>query len=212
MDAIFESKDLNSIIDTTKGTEIMNLLLLSQYKSSPLLIQYFSAFIGELDLLFEQVQRVYYGRMLEYATGAQLDKLGEIVDITREYLIDDDFFGFLDSEDSGGFSSISFPGDGEEWRSYARRGTGGVFSDDLYKRAIRAKGLCNGPDPFTVDFVYKIVGILLNKIPNFMILEDIAGATLFLSPSDVSFEEDLLIRKMIQYFIPAGTEFKIEYI
>jgi len=84
---------------TAKGTEIFDAVLLDQYQNKDNLRKYFLAFIEELDVLFNSIDQVYHGRMIDRAIGAQLDAIGRIIDQGREVIIPGgEFFGVVESE------------------------------------------------------------------------------------------------------------------
>lgn len=170
--SVFKEKNLEDIVTLTKGTELYNLMLLSQYKDSPNLKAYAGAFLSEFDMLFEQTERVYLGRFLEYATGHQLSLLGETVGISRELTLDSRNFGFEGEV-------------GEIWAdtfgTVGNASTGGVFatadptvvqlSDTVFRRAVRAKAFCNSSQVQSVDFMYKAIAMMLGSIPSVLKLE-----------------------------------------
>ena len=89
---------------TTKGTELFDAVLIDQYQNKPILREYFLAYIEELDLLFNSIDQVYYGRMIDSAIGVQLDAIGRIIDQGREIVIaGGDLFGILGDE------AVNFP-------------------------------------------------------------------------------------------------------
>ncbi|MTV59140.1 DUF2612 domain-containing protein, partial [Streptococcus pneumoniae] len=83
------------VISTTKGSDILDLMLLGQYQNKPILRSYFGAFFSELDLLFTEIDKVYFGRMLDHAVGVQLDIIGEIIGQNRRVALEEHYFGFL---------------------------------------------------------------------------------------------------------------------
>jgi len=84
---------------TNKGTELMDAVLIDQYQNKPILREYFLAFIEEVDLLFNSIDQVYYGRMIDSAIGVQLDAIGRIIDQGREIVIaGGDLFGLVTDE------------------------------------------------------------------------------------------------------------------
>lgn len=96
---------------TKKGTELMDAVLLDQYQNKPLLREYFLAFIEEIDLLFNSIDQVYFGRMLDQAIGVQLDAIGRIIDQGREIVVaGGDLFGLV-AEDTVVFPSTPVIGD-----------------------------------------------------------------------------------------------------
>jgi hypothetical protein len=213
--SIFLEKDLNSAVSTTKGTDIYNKMLLSQYANSPNLLAYAGAFLAEFDFLFEQIERVYLGRFLEYATGEQLSVLGKIVGIPRELGIEVDYFGFAGSNGSGTFGTEGDAELGAVWRSAVPNYNTIQLDDTIYRRAIRAKAMCNGAKYQSVDFMYKVISIIIGEVPSVMSLDSGTVAdneniiTLTLEDASTTAQIENLILAMKPYFVPAGYQFGI---
>jgi len=161
---IFISKDLDSTVVTDKGTDLFNKLLLDQYRNSPNLKQYSGAFLTEFDTLFEQMERMYLGRFLEYATGKQLATIGEIVGVSRELFIDSVNFGFRYGTTSGTFGTSGDISAGEVFSTLNPVIV--QLSDETFRRVIRAKALCNGAKFQNADFMYNVIAILIGYIPS----------------------------------------------
>lgn len=166
---VFQEKDLNSTVVTTKGTDIFDKMLLDQYRASPNLNAYSGAFLAEFDELFEQAERMYLGRFLEYATGEQLTTLGIIVGMNRELTIDDANFGFQYDLTSGTFGTLSDASVGEVFASLNPIVV--QLDDTVFRRAVRAKALCNGAKFQNVDFMYDVIAILLGEVPSVLKLQ-----------------------------------------
>ena len=162
--SVFQVKDLNSTVNTTKGTDVYEGLLLDQYRNSPNLKAYAGAFLAEFDFLFEQVERVYLGRFLEYAVGVQLTNLGIIVGLPRNITVEDGNFGFNEEIGAESFGTSGDAAVGDVFRS--SHSITLQLSDDIYRRAVRAKALCNSAEFQSVDFMYEIIAILLGQIPS----------------------------------------------
>ena len=88
------------VITTDKGDQLKKGLLLNQYDNSPILDQYISAYTCEMNWLFQNIEAVYLGRMLEYAVGANLDVIGIILDEPRTVALPTQYFGFKDESSS----------------------------------------------------------------------------------------------------------------
>jgi len=213
MSIIFEEKVLDDAVSATTGTDVMNGLLLSQYQNSDNLKEYYSAFINELDILYEQAERVYLGRFLEYAEGVQLDILGIIVGLSRELVLDAPHFGFFGSVGSGTFESDTETGTSEVFKSVSPAFNILQLDDTYFRRAIRAKGLCNSPNPQSVDNIYRIVFATLGFVPS--TVELIGGdrkITLELMDDDIDSTSANLVEAMAEYFTPAGYQFVLNLI
>ena len=162
--SVFQEKDLDSTVITDKGTQLYNSMLLDQYRESTNLKAYAGAFLAELDFLFEQTERVYLGRLLEYATGKQLAILGDIVGISRYITVEDVNFGFkgeLGAETFGTQSNAAVGGIFKSVNSATLQ-----LNDTLFRRAVRAKGLCIGTEFHDTSFMYEIITILLGRVPS----------------------------------------------
>mgnify|MGYP006168417949 CR=1 FL=1 len=134
---------------TTKGTEILDRILLDQYLNKPILREYFLAFIEEIDLLFNSIDQVYFGRMLDEAIGVQLDAIGRIIVQTREIIIlGGDLFGIVGEE------TVTFPtspavGDEfvEDQRTYEWSGAEWVITTSERPSDVEAHKMANIATP-----------------------------------------------------------------
>lgn len=137
---------LNCPTYDTKGTDIMECMLLRQYVNSINLKTYISAYVEEFNLLFTELQKVEVCRQLDYAEGAQLDVIGEILRVPRSANFLNNYFGFQEAEGAESFGEAPDPSS-----------VGGVFKsfDDLiysvtplndaqYKRLLYARAYCVG--------------------------------------------------------------------
>ena len=210
--------DIVPVIPTSKGEEIMNGMLLSQYVNSPDLKEYFMAFIAELDLLFEQVSSVYYGRFLEVAVGEQLDVIGIILQQPRSVILPKLWFGFLGADDAAGMADEASPAGGGVFKD-ENVGDGEITAlDDLtYRRMLLGKAAILNRESDELYLAYFVIGTLLNKAPSVFEIRDSDSGVgieerrvdLLISQSAVSTTEIGLILYMTKYFVPAGTTFTI---
>jgi len=208
-----------NVVVEDKGTEIMNSMLLEQYQRSDNLKEYFGAFVGEMDLLFAETERVYLGRMLEYATGDSLDTIGIILDQPRGIASPTQFFGFVGAPSVEKMSDEANPQDGGIFRSEGQSLTGNyVFSDDEYRRVLTAKAMISTRDGCTANNIYYIVSTLLGRTPRIMRLltSAVSGSgvadrqvLLEISTIDVSNSDKSLIEYFSQYLFPLGTGFTV---
>ncbi len=162
--AVFQEKDLNSTVVTDKGSQLYDRLVLDQYRSSPNMRAYASAYLAEFDFLFEQIERVYLGRLLEYAEGVQLATLGSLVGISRNITIEDTNFGFDEEIGAESFGTSGDASIGDLFRSTTS--TTLQLADPIYRRAVRAKALCNGAEFHSASFMYEVITILLGQVPS----------------------------------------------
>ena len=195
-----------------KGEQIMNGLLLSQYKDSPLLKQYYMSFIGEMDYLFQNIEEVYLGRLINDAIGAQLDIIGEILQQSRNIDVETIYFGFQGVSVVGGFEGATPEG---IFQSLNQTGVSGVPLDDItYRRVLLCKANLLNRDDISIEAIYESVSILLNRVPQQAVVTEPANlqVTLTLLNADIRNDEYLLILYMSKYFVPSNATFQISLI
>jgi len=166
---VFKEKDLDSVVDKNKGSEVYDCMLLRQYINSTNLRAYSDAFLVEFDALFEQMERVYLGRFLEYAKGEQLTTLGHVVGVSRELTLEELNFGFELTSLSGTFTTTGDSSLGEKFLSLNPEIV--QLSDSVFRRVVRAKALCNGAQFHNIEFMYNVISILIGRIPTVFRLE-----------------------------------------
>lgn len=139
----------NLNIYETKGTDLMNRMLLLQYKDSENLKKYIGAFVGEMDVLFAEVQRVTLGRYIDNAYGESLDIIGRILQQSRNVTIVEikTYFGFQGHIASDGFGDKYNPVDssgdpiGGKFRSEDDPvESSSPLSDATYRNILKARG------------------------------------------------------------------------
>lgn len=214
-DHIFEAKNLDNVVQSTKGTELMEALLLTQYQNSPNMKEFYGAFIAEMDLLFEHTERVYLGRFLEYAQGKQLDVLGDIVGISRAIALPTLYFGFQGASGIAGMADEATPNVGGVFLSEESQGfTITPLDDATYMRAIRAKAFLNTVETVDINSAYKAIHMLLGRVVSTLAFEAVATLEirLTLSSSEVTQAEIALILYMSKYFITNTVVFNINQI
>lgn len=193
-----------------KGEQIMNGLLLSQYQESPNLKEYYMAFISEMDYLFQSIEEVYHGRLLENAVGAQLDVIGEILQQSRSLEMGAAYFGFQGALGAESFGEVSSPTTGGVLKSvYQGNNAVEPVNDVIYRRVLTCKGMLLNSESVDLEIIYKAVTILLNRTLSKFIVTEPANmqVQLEVGVSEVSTEDNLLILYMARYFIPAGVTF-----
>lgn len=214
-DHIFVGKSLDNTVNSTKGKEIMDALILSQYKGKPNLEEFFGAFTSEMDYLFENIERVYLGRFLEYAEGTQLDILGDIVGQTRAVALFPQFFGFQGAAGVAGMADESSPAAGGIFMSEDIENFVVTPLDDItYRRAIRAKAFLNYSDTVSLEVAYTTISMLLTHIPRTMDLITVADRNIRLdvSATDINSTDASLITHFAQYFVPSTSIFNINLV
>ena len=210
----FSTKVLADYVTTDKGTTLLRELLISQYESSPNLKEYLDCYFEEMDLLFEELENVYLGRFLEFATYEQLDVLGIIVGIGRKLSIEPQNFGFLYSRESGGFESTTPNADAEIFRTRTNNRDIVTLDDSEFRNIVRAKGFCNGNSTFNVESIYQIIFMILGRVPSDgVVLKGGVGIiTLELDTASVTLKETQIIKGFHKYFTPSGYVFYLDLI
>lgn len=209
---MFVSRNLSSDVPTTKGTEMMESLLLSQYKSSTNLKAYISAFTAEMDVLFEQTSKVYLGRTLEYASGHQLDVIGRILGQSRNIELSPFWFGFVGASGSAAMADEAVPAAGGLFLSEDDVGyTITPLADHEYVRLLRAKAMLHGIDlvePVSRVFLYEVLVILMGFVPKTFTLTELPNRNLQLDLDDaeVPLRDKQLINYASRYFLPLGAK------
>lgn len=219
-DLHFIPKNLSTTVQKTRASELMELMLLNQYNTSPNLKAYFNAFFYELDTLFEASESVYLGRFLEYARGVNLDVIGRILGQSRYISIPVGTFGFAGAVDSTGAPALGFgnetdPSVGGVFRGIDSLGFNLVpLTDPVYKRVLDgvAESLVS-PDA-SINNAYRIVSKILGFIPETFHFNVVGAREVELTlgaDSGTDFNIDLL-NYMSKYFVPLGTIFSITVI
>jgi len=192
----------------------MNSLILEQYTTKPNLLEYFGAFIQEVDFLLENIERVYLGRFLEYAQGEQLDILGDIVGQNRAISLDPEFFGFLGAAGALGMADEAL-------------GVGGIFldgdlvldgaiplGDEAFRRVIRAKAYLNMAPVPDLETAYKVIVMLIGKVPRTLSIVQVTDRAIRidLSTADVGDTEVTLIEYFTKYFVTNTVTYTINLV
>jgi hypothetical protein len=195
--------------DSTKGTDIFNSLLLEQYQNSPNLKEYMGAFIEEMNELFEEIDKVYYGRLIKDAEGEQLDIIGIILQQNRAVELPDIWFGFEGAPNADGFGDDNNPEYGGLFKDENLNELEKIPLDDAtYKRVLLAKALVLNKDSCDINLAYEVVSTLLGRVPNLFKIEGSKPVKLTLSTKETD-REIQLINYMVKYFVPTGITFTI---
>lgn len=184
---------------------MMTSLLISQYQNSPILIEYISAFIAEIDTVMTEVQRVHYGQLLANASGEQLDVIGRILDQTRNMNLPKEFFGFVGAVDVKKMADEATPADGGVFKSESESGFDLVpLSDSEYRRALLAKAFVLNVDVFDVNTIFKVIHIILGRVPSTMYFEEVDADNwvLHLSSTNFSTTDIAILRELKSTYIP----------
>ena len=142
----------------TRGTDIMECMLLRQYTNSPNLKEYITAYVKELDILFTEIERVNIGRQLDHATGKQLDIIGDILQQKRSIVFPNDYFGFEGAAGAQSFGTLNAD------QITANAAVGGVFkslndsgfvttplNDIKFRKLLRLRAYCLGINNSVID-------------------------------------------------------------
>ena len=159
----------------TKGSDLMDCMLLQQYHNSPNLKAYIKSYVSELDILFTQMQHVELGRHLDCAVGKQLDVIGEILQRNRNIIVSEDYFGFVGAPGAQSFGDKNIATTGGKFKGIENQGFNITpLSDNLYRKLLKARAYVMGVtnsnmndgeyhlnnNTLNVDTLYKSVNIL----------------------------------------------------
>jgi len=199
------------ISQTDKGNEILNGLLLRQYHESPNLLQYFAAYIDEMDLLFKTIEDVHFGRLLDYAIGEQLDVIGRILQQTRDVVLPTIWFGFDGASPIDGFAPEADPTEGGVFLSESQAGVSSApLTDEEYRKLLKCKGSIMNSEDAGIETMYSAFAALLGFIPATFQLTAPVNQELTLTLSDIDTttrENQLIIYTADKFLVPAGTVF-----
>jgi hypothetical protein len=188
----------------------MDGMLLLQYQNKPNLREYMLAFVDEMDLLLENLEKVYSGRFINDAVGAQLDVIGIILDQLRNVELDKTWFGFQNAVNVNKMADEAIPDDGGYFRGEELDGFVTFPLDDItYRRLLLAKAQLLCRDSVDINTAYYVISIILGKVPETMTIELInpRHMQLEVSASDVAAIDLALVNYLGQYFVPMGTTF-----
>jgi len=198
--------------NTTKGTDIFNSLLLEQYQNSTNLKEYMGAFIKEMDILFEEIDKVYYGRFIDIAVGEQLDIIGIILQQSRAIELPDIYFGFEGASNVEGFGDVNTPAIGGVFKDANLEQIEKIpLDDETYRRVLLAKALVLNKDSCDINLAYEVISTILGRVPSLFKIEGNKPVKLTLSTNETD-REIQLINYMAKYFVPTGISFTIERI
>lgn len=196
----------------SKGQEIMEGLLLSQYQESPNLKQYIMSYISEFDELFTTVEEVYLGRFLETAVGKQLDTIGDILQQSRSVVLPRLYFGFQGALNVDKIGDATTPTIGGEFLNADQSGyTVTPLEDEEYRRMLMCKGSILNAESLDVETCYKSISILLGRVPSKFILRTLGNQKmeLELETDEMTERENQTILYMLRYITPAAVTFTI---
>lgn len=190
----------------------MDKMILNQYQNSPNMREFYMAFVTEMDYLFEQIETVYLGRLIEYAAGSQLDVIGIILQQSRAVELPTLYFGFQGAVGATKMAGESAPAEGGVFRSEDNVGFEVTPLDDAtYKRLLIAKSHAMNSSTADINLAYKVISTLLGRIPATFELNTMATKHVELKVdfAHVSGAEVSLIYYATKYFVPAGVTFTI---
>ncbi len=211
--SIYTGDDTPKVSNSTKGTNILERLLLSQYKDSPNLLEYYSCFITEVDTLFKSIEDTYLGMLLESAVGDQLDKIGLILGQDRLVNLPEVYFGFEGSTLSEGFSDDAAPQSGGTFLDENSISTN-KLDDATYRKVLLVKAIVTNRDTSDINLAYYLVSVVLGRVPFTFRIEDLGNrdVKLTLGINEVSTNEALLIEFISKFFVPLGVNFEVSLI
>lgn len=205
-------------VNNSKGTEVFERMLLSQYSNSTNLKAYIQAFIDELDLLMAQTEEVYLGRFIERAVGVQLDIIGIILDQERSVALPILFFGMTNAGvqevtmADPSFADEATPSDGGLFKDESQEGFSVTPLDDVqYRRLLLAKAYVGSKPTMDINTAYFAISTLLGKTPRLLELRYtvVQVVDLYMSEEDTSAADISFIEYFSQYLVPLGTTFNV---
>lgn len=198
---------------TDKGTQIMDGLLLTYLDNKPNLKEYFLAYMEEANILFAEIEKMYFGRFLDRAVGDQLDTIGIILQQNRRVVLPKAYFGFQGATGViGGMADQATPAIGAVFKSENDVvGTAAPLGDNDYRKLLLVKAACMNQDTITVNQVYHYIRVILGFAPQHMILTRFKPREVHLSlkSTEVPIDSVTLATYAARYFVPAGTSFTI---
>ena len=206
------------VVSSTKGVDVLDGMLMEQYRAKPNLRAYFLAFFEEMDRIFKAADDIYLGRFLAYAVGHQLDVIGTILDQPRSVALPKPYFGYTDDGGFGGLNIDGFghevEGGGAEFIDENSLGfTVAPLSDGDYRKLLMMKAYCNNLQGVcNPDDVYYLASLVLGRYPESMDLDTSTPGAVVLNfdVGDISDSQDSLITyAAIQFFAPLGVSFII---
>lgn len=211
----FREERYPKVISTTKGSDILDLMLLGQYQNKPILRSYFGAFFSELDLLFTEIDKVYFGRMLDHAVGVQLDIIGEIIGQNRRVALEEHYFGFLGDPRSEPMADEATPADGGIFFDGDDTGVTNVpLNDNQYRRLLFAKSQVHTRGDASIDTLYRALIAVIGKVPRVFELSVTAPRQLLLeaASADTSDNDVLMLAYLGNIVTPCGTTLQINLV
>lgn len=207
----------------SKGTEIMDGLMLNYLTDKPNFRKYMLAYIEEMDYLFAQINEVYYGRFLTNAEGEQLDVIGIILQQDRHVVLPQVNFAFTESPGSiDGFADEATPSKGGWFKSEEGIGADAEsLSDAMYRLLLKTKAACMNAKTNSIEDVYFYITTALGFAPSFMEIDQVSttgtalgtrNVVLNLQSSEVSTASAALAQYASKFYVPAGTSFIINLI
>ena len=201
-------------VNMSRGQEMMQAMLLSQYDNSPVLQAYISAYVGEMDFLFSEVERVFLGRHIMTATGASLDVIGRILGAPRArgLFLPHVWFGFAGDPLSDQMADEATPGDGGQFISEDQEQYTQVpMSDEQYRRLLLAKASMNNRRDNSLDGIIRAAIILLGRCPERLkiTVNSARNMTLDISRGDTTEVDQSLLAYLAQWSVPMGTTFDV---
>ena len=192
---------------STTATDIMEDMLLVQYENSDNLKEYMMCFLEEANLLYVEMNKVYIGRMLEHAVGAQLDVIGRILQQSRNIIISiDGFFGFQTVPDVLGMADEADPTNGGVFQSEEGAGFTLIpIADDPYRNLLFARAYATNVKDMSINTVYEILNLIMGFEVKARILEVGKDVEIQLDDTTVTQQDVDLLQAVQHWFIPMTT-------
>lgn len=175
-----------------------------------------AAFFEEMDILYTEVENVYFGRFLEFAFGVQLDIVGEIVGQPRSIVLPTSFFGFQGVLNVDGMADEATPNLGGLFLDEAGGSGADVtpLTDTVYARLIKTRAMANLMETIDIESAYALIRSLLDRQPSVMSISvtGIKEFQLTMAEVELSELEQQLLVYASRFFVPLGTTFLINLV
>jgi len=188
---------------STRGTDTMKAMLLSQYVCSPNVQEYLLAYVTEMDLLFKSINDVYWGRFLETAVGAQLDIIGDILQQSRSINIPTEYFGFLGAVGANSFNEGVFKSSTETGYTVT------PLNDTVYRKVLKARALIMTEKVFSEDVIYNAITEIIGTRYPTMKITNLGYEVSLTLPAAVDVSTVVLIIAISSWLIPMAYKLTI---
>ena len=190
------------------ASDIAEGMLLEQYHGATNLKAYIASMVEEFNHLYVATDAVNFGRYIEYAEGAQLDVIGEILQQSRNIQTDSDKnFGFVGAAYVDGLADNATPlAGGVFLDGNNSKYTVVPLVDSVYRRLLLVRGQCITLDTLTVNDMYDMLDILIPGTGSLHIVEISSGhLEIRISINRATLTEISWLKAISHWLIPAGS-------